>query len=203
MDSINFRLNLLPLALLSLFRSQLAPATPTPYAKPVDYEGVIPGSIGDSGSGMSTGASGADGGSIKLPRGAQIAIIIVVVIVVIIGITTGILFYQAKRRQWTMRETMRYSARRVAESIKSPMTPTFRHRGHHPMTPAGARATASRQPKPSLQPKNPMSHYQNRSAQPGDRYPRVAEGEKRDRGEDSGKTNFNFTKLLSLNKGSG
>ncbi|DAA79139.1 TPA_exp: Uncharacterized protein A8136_2924 [Trichophyton benhamiae CBS 112371] len=188
-----FRLNLLPLSLFSLLVSGLTGAVPAPHPDSTDYEGVVPGSLGDAGSDGSTGSSGAEGGSIKIPKGGLIAIIIVVVIVVIIGITTGILFYQAKRRQWTMRETMRYSVRKVAESIKSPLTPTFRSRGQYPMTPAGAKAVASRQPKSSLQPKNPMSHYQNRLAKPTDQYPRVAEGEK----GRSGKPDFNFSKLLS------
>ncbi|KAM5439841.1 hypothetical protein MferCBS31731_004252 [Microsporum ferrugineum] len=196
LESSLFRLNLLPLALFALFGSQLIVANPVPYADEYDYEGVVPGSLGDAGSDASTGSSGAEGGSVKIPKGALIAMIIVVVIVVITGITTGVLFYQAKRRQWTMRETMRYSVRRVAESIKSPMTPTFRSRGQYPMTPAGARAIASRQPKPSLQPTNPMSHYQNRSTRPGDRHPRMTEGEKE--GQRSEKTNSNFAKLLSF-----
>ncbi|EGD95085.1 hypothetical protein TESG_02578 [Trichophyton tonsurans CBS 112818] len=192
-DSSLSRLNLLPPALFSLLVSGLAGAAPAPHPDSTDYEGVVPGSLGDAGSDGSTGSSGAEGGSIKIPKGGLIAIIIVVVIVVIIGITTGVLFYQAKRRQWTMRETMRYSVRKVAESIKSPMTPTFRSRGQYPMTPAGAKAVAPRQPKSSLQPKNPMSHYQNRPAKPADQYPRMAEGEK-GRG---GKSDFNFSKLLS------
>ncbi|EFR04956.1 hypothetical protein MGYG_07958 [Nannizzia gypsea CBS 118893] len=191
------RLNILPLTLFSLLKSQLTAAAPSPQPDSTDYEGVVPGSLGDAGSNGSTGSSGADHGSIRIPKGGLIAIIIVVVIVVIIGITTGILFYQAKRRQWTMRETMRYSVRKVAESIKSPMTPTFRSRAQYPMTPAGARAVASRQPKSSLQPKNPMSQYQNRPTQSSDKYPRMAEEEK----GRSGQSNFNFSKLLSSKNG--
>jgi hypothetical protein len=40
-------------------------------------------------------------------------------------VSSAILFYVAKKRQWAIREKIRRSARRVAESIKSPMTPRF------------------------------------------------------------------------------
>lgn len=47
----------------------------------------------------------------------MIAIIVVVVVVSLIGISTAALFFIAKRREWTMRETIRKSARKVVTAL--------------------------------------------------------------------------------------
>ncbi|OJJ43970.1 hypothetical protein ASPZODRAFT_18747 [Penicilliopsis zonata CBS 506.65] len=71
------------------------------------------------------GASGSSPGNIGLPTGGMIALCIVVGIVAIIGVASAILFLIAKKQQWAMGETLRYSARRVTEAIKTPLTPRF------------------------------------------------------------------------------
>lgn len=40
-------------------------------------------------------------------------------------VASSILYVIAKRRQWAVRETIRRSARRMADAIKSPLTPRF------------------------------------------------------------------------------
>ncbi|OCT54173.1 hypothetical protein CLCR_00321 [Cladophialophora carrionii] len=90
-------------------------------------QGVEPGDIG-AGPGISenAGAAGPDTGSVNLSRGATIAIAVVVSVVVILGVTMTTLFFLAKKRQWTMKETIRRSARKVSSAVKAvttPMTP--------------------------------------------------------------------------------
>lgn len=41
------------------------------------------------------------------------------------AVASSILYVIAKRRQWAVRETLRRSARRMADAIKSPLTPRF------------------------------------------------------------------------------
>lgn len=108
---------LLPLFLSLLFPSALAAPLPAEETKGSDG---IAGGVDETGDG-STGASGNSKGSVNLSNQAQVAIIVVVVIVAVFGITSGILFYLAKKRQWAVRATIRRSTRKIAESIKSPI----------------------------------------------------------------------------------
>ncbi|KIW63253.1 hypothetical protein PV04_10115 [Phialophora macrospora] len=88
-------------------------------------QGVEPGDIG-SGPGTSSenaGAAGPDTGSVNLSRGATIAIAVVVSVVVVLGVTMTTLFFLAKKRQWTMKETIRRSARKVSSAVKAVTTP--------------------------------------------------------------------------------
>ncbi|AEO58811.1 hypothetical protein MYCTH_2063330 [Thermothelomyces thermophilus ATCC 42464] len=73
------------------------------------------GSDGSDGAfdGSDAGAAGPSTGGVVLSRGALIAIIVVVVMVAILGIATSVLFFIAKKREWTVRETIRRSARKV------------------------------------------------------------------------------------------
>ncbi|KAI0155197.1 hypothetical protein GGR57DRAFT_91871 [Xylariaceae sp. FL1272] len=63
------------------------------------------------------GASGSSPGGVQLSQSALIAIIVVVAGVAILGISTAVLFYLAKKREWKVRETIRRSARRVATAL--------------------------------------------------------------------------------------
>ncbi|KAL3422087.1 hypothetical protein PVAG01_06242 [Phlyctema vagabunda] len=79
------------------------------------------GSTADSDAGASGG--GSDGG-IELSRGGIIAIVVVVASIVLIGIASSILYWQAKKRSWQVRKTIRKSARRVATAL-TPRRSTF------------------------------------------------------------------------------
>ncbi|KAH7265152.1 uncharacterized protein BKA55DRAFT_535099 [Fusarium redolens] len=69
-------------------------------------------------SGTEAGAAGdSSGNSVSISQGGMIAIIVVVVVVSLIGISTAALFFTAKRREWTMRETIRKSARKVVTAL--------------------------------------------------------------------------------------
>jgi hypothetical protein len=46
-----------------------------------------------------------------------IAIIVVVSVVAVLGVTTGVLFYLAKKREWKIRENIRRSARKVVSAL--------------------------------------------------------------------------------------
>ncbi|KAL6892838.1 hypothetical protein HDV57DRAFT_200560 [Trichoderma longibrachiatum] len=75
------------------------------------------GSITDQ-DGTDAGAAGdSSANSITLSTGALVAIIIVVVVVILIGISTATLFFIAKKREWTIKETMRRSAKKVAIAL--------------------------------------------------------------------------------------
>jgi len=63
------------------------------------------------------GASGTSSGDVNISRGAMIAIILVVVLVAAVGITSAVLFYLAKKREWKVRESVRRSARRVVTAL--------------------------------------------------------------------------------------
>ncbi|KAL2208197.1 hypothetical protein CC79DRAFT_816913 [Sarocladium strictum] len=70
------------------------------------------------GTGSDAGASGdSSANSVDLSTGGLIAIIVVVVVVVIFGVTTAALFMIAKQREWTMKETIRRSAKKVATAL--------------------------------------------------------------------------------------
>jgi hypothetical protein len=90
--------------------------------------------------GTDAGAAGdSSGNSISISQGGMIAIVIVVVVVSLVGISTAALFFIAKKREWTMRETLRKSARKVVtaltprrtefpSSVKDGPIPTHRNR---------------------------------------------------------------------------
>lgn len=65
------------------------------------------------------GASGDSKTAISLSPRDQIAIAVIVGLVVVVGITSAILFYLAKKRQWEVRASIRRSARRVTIAIKA------------------------------------------------------------------------------------
>ena len=65
------------------------------------------------------GASGDSDTAITLSTRDQIAIAVVVGLVAILGITSAILFYLAKKRQWEVRASIRKSARRVTTAFKA------------------------------------------------------------------------------------
>ncbi|KAH8176808.1 hypothetical protein LIA77_01890 [Sarocladium implicatum] len=71
------------------------------------------------GIGDDAGASGESSNSVDISTGGLIAIIVVVVAVVVLGGTTAALFFVAKQREWTMKETIRRSAKKV----KTVLTP--------------------------------------------------------------------------------
>ncbi|KAK0641202.1 hypothetical protein B0T16DRAFT_461295 [Cercophora newfieldiana] len=76
--------------------------------------GAAPGSVAD---GSAAGASGSSSGSLELSRGGLIAIVIVVVFIALVGIASTVLFFIAKKREWTMKETLRRSARKVVTAL--------------------------------------------------------------------------------------
>ncbi|KAL2002926.1 hypothetical protein VTN02DRAFT_5523 [Thermoascus thermophilus] len=71
------------------------------------------------------GAAGPSSGSINLSTRDQIIIFTIVGILVVFGVTSAILYLHAKKRQWKVRASIRRSARRVTEAIKTPLTPRF------------------------------------------------------------------------------
>ncbi|KAK1755705.1 hypothetical protein QBC47DRAFT_413443 [Echria macrotheca] len=99
-------------------------ASATSSAFPLATEHPFTGgdaSAGSAGSsdidGSVAGASGASAGALELSRGGLIAIIVVVCVIGIIGIASTVLFFIAKKREWTMRETIRRSARKVVTAL--------------------------------------------------------------------------------------
>ncbi|KAI1434770.1 hypothetical protein GGR50DRAFT_383449 [Xylaria sp. CBS 124048] len=63
------------------------------------------------------GASGPSTGGIQLSHGGLIAIIVVVAVVAVVGISTAVLFYFAKKREWKIRENVRRSARKMVAAL--------------------------------------------------------------------------------------
>ncbi|KAI0846145.1 hypothetical protein F5Y00DRAFT_149606 [Daldinia vernicosa] len=77
-----------------------------------------PGSISSGGSiDDSAGASGSSPGVVQISHGAIVAIIVVVAVVCVLGISTAVLFYLAKKREWKVRESIRRSARKVVTAL--------------------------------------------------------------------------------------
>ncbi|TGJ88597.1 hypothetical protein E0Z10_g196 [Xylaria hypoxylon] len=83
-------------------------STEDPYAG----SGTPGGGIDDA-----AGAAGESPGAVQLSHGALIAIIVVVALVVVLGISTAVLFYLAKKREWKVRESIRRSARKVVTAL--------------------------------------------------------------------------------------
>ncbi|KAI5464702.1 hypothetical protein BGZ63DRAFT_421706 [Mariannaea sp. PMI_226] len=68
--------------------------------------------------GNDAGASGnSSENSVNLSTGGMVAIIVVLVVVLILGTTTATLFFIAKKHEWTMRQTIRKSARKVVTAL--------------------------------------------------------------------------------------
>lgn len=97
---------------------------------------------GQSGGGIDTeeGASGSDAAAFRLSKGGLAAILIVVILVSLFGskyddpcasrlvlthhtVASIVLFIVAKRRQWTMRQTLTRASRRVTGRFTQPKTP--------------------------------------------------------------------------------
>ncbi|KAK4166510.1 hypothetical protein QBC43DRAFT_206453 [Cladorrhinum sp. PSN259] len=91
-------------------------ATQTAGHFPLATEVSTPGNDFEHDDGSSAGASGTSNG-ISISKGALIAIIVVVVVVAIAGITSSVLFFVAKKREWTIKETIRRSARKVVTAL--------------------------------------------------------------------------------------
>lgn len=87
-------------------------ATEYPYTG-----GDDPANSGTEGDGNAAGASGASDGSVQISRAALIAIIVIVVFIAMLGIASSVLFYVAKKREWTIKETIRRSARKVVTAL--------------------------------------------------------------------------------------
>ncbi|EPE10394.1 hypothetical protein F503_05489 [Ophiostoma piceae UAMH 11346] len=86
-------------------------------AFPLASEGYSGDSGGSSSVDDAGGASGASSSDLSISRGAMVAIIVVVVVVAVLGITSAILFYLAKKREWKIRESIRRSARKVVTAL--------------------------------------------------------------------------------------
>jgi hypothetical protein len=99
-----------------------------------------PGQSGGGGIDTEEGASGSDAAAFRLSKGGLAAILIVVILVSLFGSKYGypyaseailthhtvasiILFIVAKRRQWTMRQTLTRASRRLTGRFTQPKTP--------------------------------------------------------------------------------
>ncbi|KAK2744240.1 hypothetical protein FQN57_004325 [Myotisia sp. PD_48] len=145
--------------LLTLLNLPIAAALPQPVSTNV---AIAPGGIDNI---EEEGGSGKNsGGSVNLSKNGQIAIIVIVTVVVVLGVASAILFYLAKKRQWEMRKKIRRSARRVAESIKSPglMSPRSFRFASRPGSPTDAARTRETR-QSSRQPSHPLSRFQSTS----------------------------------------
>ncbi|KAI1763339.1 hypothetical protein GGR53DRAFT_497705 [Hypoxylon sp. FL1150] len=87
-------------------------ATDEPYNAGGDGSTSSDSSIDDS-----AGASGSSPGVVQISHGAMITIIVVVAVVCVLGISTAVLFYLAKKREWKVRENIRRSARKVVSAL--------------------------------------------------------------------------------------
>ncbi|KAI1737435.1 hypothetical protein F4680DRAFT_214219 [Xylaria scruposa] len=85
---------------------------------PLATDDPYPGSsVPAGGVDSAAGAAGSSPGAVQLSHGALIAIIVVVAGVVVLGISTAVLFYLAKKREWKVRESIRRSARKVVTAL--------------------------------------------------------------------------------------
>jgi hypothetical protein len=90
-----------------------------PLATDIFLEGDASGTTAPGvGVGDDAGASGDSyANSVSLSTGGIIAIVVVVVVVSILGASTAVLFFIAKKKEWTIKETLRRSARKVATAL--------------------------------------------------------------------------------------
>ncbi|KAJ8112991.1 hypothetical protein ONZ43_g5259 [Nemania bipapillata] len=85
---------------------------------PLSTEDPTPGSSTPAGAvDDAAGAAGSSPGAVQLSHGALIAIIVVVAVVVVLGISTAVLFFLAKKKEWKVRESIRRSARKVVTAL--------------------------------------------------------------------------------------
>ncbi|KAI9151704.1 hypothetical protein HJFPF1_08913 [Paramyrothecium foliicola] len=86
-----------------------------PLPTGISFDGDAGGTTAPGvGTGDDAGASGDSyANSVSLSTGGIIAIVVVVVVVSILGASTAALFFIAKKREWTIKETIRRSARKV------------------------------------------------------------------------------------------
>ncbi|KAF1976851.1 hypothetical protein BU23DRAFT_551286 [Bimuria novae-zelandiae CBS 107.79] len=59
------------------------------------------------------GAAGAQKGGFTLSKGGLAAIIVVIALVVVVGVSSAVLFWLAKKRQWDVRQSLRRASRRL------------------------------------------------------------------------------------------
>ncbi|KAL5393952.1 hypothetical protein PMIN06_007609 [Paraphaeosphaeria minitans] len=59
------------------------------------------------------GAAGTQQGGFSLSKGGLAAIIVVISLVVILGVSSAVLFWLAKKRQWDVRQSLRRASRRL------------------------------------------------------------------------------------------
>lgn len=146
---------LLPITLLTLAFTHIS-ASPLPQNGDGGGSGALPdGGLGydpTSAGNDSPGADGTDTGGVGLSKGAIIGIAVVAGLVIIVGsksfssspstdpkhqkypnplfptVTTAVLFWGAKKRQWAVAATMRRSVRRVTTGLKEAMTPRTPHK---------------------------------------------------------------------------
>ncbi|KEY64003.1 hypothetical protein S40285_04818 [Stachybotrys chlorohalonatus IBT 40285] len=92
---------------------------PFPLATESDiFQGDAGGSTAPGvGTGTEAGASGDSYSAVSISTGGLVAIIVIVVAVAILGASTATLFYIAKKREWTVKETIRRSARKVVTAL--------------------------------------------------------------------------------------
>jgi len=101
--------------------SQTYPAvTATASSASTYYEPDQPGGPGID---TESGASGSDAAAFRLSKGGLAAILIIVILVSLFGIASIVLFIVAKRRQWTMRQTLTRASRRLTGRFTRPQTP--------------------------------------------------------------------------------
>ncbi|KAH7319770.1 hypothetical protein B0I35DRAFT_478090 [Stachybotrys elegans] len=120
------------------------------------------------GVGSDAGASGdSSSNSVNIPTGGLVAIIIVVVAVAILGASTAALFYIAKKREWTIKETIRRSAKKVVTVLTPRRTefPDYLKDGRPSSRRARARIADDVPPTPRLRPEDIEKGLANAEAQ--------------------------------------
>jgi len=93
-----------------------------PTVTDTEGTGSIVGGVGASSGGSSAGASGGNGGAFQLSTGAVVGIAVACAVVVCAIVALWALWFIAKRRQWTIRETIHRASRRLT-GRKNPPTP--------------------------------------------------------------------------------
>lgn len=109
--------------LLTLYFAALAlPAQAAPSAYAQSNENGPGTGADDNPPARDPNVAGAEGGSkanITLSTATIIVIAVVVGVIVLLGLSSAILFYIAKKRQWEVRKNLRKSAKRVTTAIKA------------------------------------------------------------------------------------
>lgn len=72
------------------------------------------------------GAAGAQKGGFTLSKGGLAAIIVVIALVIIVGISSAVLFWLAKKRQWDVRQSLRRASRRLTGRSTADLSATKR-----------------------------------------------------------------------------